>query len=488
MSHSADKVPVGRADRHLILRQNAHMSAQTGAAGRRADNAACIDKDVEQALVHCLLPNCLCSRDHDAANVAVHLMPLQHCRRRTHILDTAVRAGADNRLIHLDLRKLRSGAGIFRQMRAGDRQRNFIKIQLNGADIFSILIRLIRGIPSVAVLLHIFHRARVHRENSVFRTGFDRHITDRKAVVHSQLFNVAAELQRLVQRAVYPDEPDQIENHILAGHIRLFFAGDTHADRFRNLKPCFACGHCAAHIRRTYAGGKRAERTVGAGVRIGADHAITRHNKTLFGKQCMLDANASDFKIIRDLLRMRKLAHLKRLLRALDILIRRKMIGHKRDLMAVEHLFLAQKRELLNGNGRCDIVPQHHIQLAHNQLPRLYLAEPRLGGKQLLRHRHSHSFSSLLCNFTDAAIDRRNVRRDAGFNNIGGNRAAAEQLSVLANHYRNLTERILTLCNRFDVVLLQRNVLIDDPVDRLERSVDRAGSHRFPGKNIPVAL
>ncbi len=67
------------------------------------------------------------------------------------------------------------------------------------------------------MFFHICDRFLIDRENTIFRTGLDRHIRDRKTVVHRKTFHsLTRKLQRAVKRAVYSDLADQVKDHVLA--------------------------------------------------------------------------------------------------------------------------------------------------------------------------------------------------------------------------------------------------------------------------------
>ena len=73
-----------------------------------------------------------------------------------------------------------------------------------------------------------------------------------------------------------------MQNDVLAGNVFTKLAFQNELDCGRNLKPRLARRHTARHIRRAYARGKRAERAVGAGMRIRADYDVARNDQALF--------------------------------------------------------------------------------------------------------------------------------------------------------------------------------------------------------------
>ena len=104
-----------------------------------------------------------------------------------------------------------------------------------------------------------------------------------------------------------------------------------------HLEPCHAGGHTGGHIGGAHAGGERAQCTVGAGVAVGADDAVTRRHDAFFGQQGVLDAHLAHIVEIEDVVLVGKLAALLGLLRALDVLVGDEVVQHDGDVLFVEH-------------------------------------------------------------------------------------------------------------------------------------------------------
>ena len=66
------------------------------------------------------------------------------------------------------------------------------------------------------------------------------------------------------------------------------------------------------------------------------------------------------------------------------------------DLSRIEHL-VGDLANGLDGDGGRDVVGEHQIQIAFDQLAWLHLIQPRMGGENLLRHGHGTSQGMLLC-------------------------------------------------------------------------------------------
>ena len=130
---------------------------------------------------------------------------------------------------------------------------------------------------------------------------------------------------------------------------------------------------------------------------VGADDEVARADDALLGKQRMLDAHAAHLVVVGDTLLAREIAHDLGLLGALDVLVGDVMVGHERDLRGIEHLLNANLAEFFDGDGGGNVVGQHEVEIAFDQLTRLHFVEPRMGGEDLLRHGHGTSQGMLLC-------------------------------------------------------------------------------------------
>lgn len=68
---------------------------------------------------------------------------------------------------------------------------------------------------------------------------------------------------------------NQMQNHILAGHVGLELSGQRDLNRGGHTEPAQAGSHTSGHIGRAYASGERAQRTIGAGMGVRADDDFT---------------------------------------------------------------------------------------------------------------------------------------------------------------------------------------------------------------------
>ena len=202
---------------------------------------------------------------------------------------------------------------------------------------------------------------------------------------------VAAEFQALIKCAVDADHADEIEDDVLAGHVFVRWrAGNGDLDRFWHLQPGFTADHCSSDVGAAHAGGKCAHCAIGAGVAVGADDELTSANDALLRQEAMLNAHFADFIIMLDLVRFREIADGFALLRALDVLRRRKMVGDHSDLRIIKNGIHAHFAHFADGHRSGDIVRENHINFGGDKLTCVYFWKTCVGSDDLLCHCHSH--------------------------------------------------------------------------------------------------
>ena len=132
---------------------------------------------------------------------------------------------------------------------------------------------------------------------------------------------------------------------------------------------------------------------------VRADHQVARCDKPLLREDGVLYAAVvPNFKIVHDPLRAGKRTARRALGRRLDVLVRGEVVGDDRHLLLVEYLRLPEIRELPDRHGSGDVIPQHEVEIRHDQFPRTHLFPARVAGEDFLRHRHSHRFSPFILN------------------------------------------------------------------------------------------
>ena len=187
-----------------------------------------------------------------------------------------------------------------------------------------------------------------------------------------------------------------MQDDVLARDTGGQLAVDDELDGLGHLEPGLARGHAHAGIGGAHPRGERAQRAVGAGVAVGADDEVARAHDALLRQKRVLHAHAAHLVVVGDALLAHEIAHDLGLLGGLDVLVGGVVVGHEGDLGRIEHL-VGDLANGLDGDGGRDVVGEHQIQIAFDQLARFHLIQPRMGGENLLRHGHGTSQGMLLC-------------------------------------------------------------------------------------------
>ena len=181
-----------------------------------------------------------------------------------------------------------------------------------------------------------------------------------------------------------------MQDQILAGHPGVKLAGKHELDGRGYLEPRHTGGHACGHIGRAYTGGEGTQRTVGAGVAVRADHAVTGGDDAFFRQQGVLNAHLTDIVEVEDIVFIGELPALLGLGSTLDILIGYKVVQHDSDMLFIKHAVETGAFKLVDGHRGGDIVAQHDVQLCVDELACLDLRQSGVCGKDLLRQGHSH--------------------------------------------------------------------------------------------------
>ena len=396
MPHAPDEVPIRRGYAALALCEYAHVSAEARPACRRRDDTSCLDESPEQPLLHRLKPDALRGGDHYCPYAVRHLASAHHLCGDAHVGDASVRARSDDNLVDGYLSRIPHRPDVGRQMRERDDRFETVKVDLDRALVFGGRVCLENPRWLCVVPAQISKRLFVHGEDAVLRARLDRHVGDGEAVVHRQIRDPPArELQRLVARAVNAYHAYQVQDYVLAAHP--FSRRTVQHDLYRggDAEPSLTGGHPRRHVRRSHARRERTERTVCACVRICADHEVARRDKTLLRQKRMLDAAVVSYlEVVCDSLLLCERPHRRALGRRLDVLVGREVVWDERNLPAVEHVCPSELRKLSYRDGRGDVVAEDEVEPRHDKFPRAYGILPRMGGENLLRHRHVHFFAS----------------------------------------------------------------------------------------------
>jgi len=187
-----------------------------------------------------------------------------------------------------------------------------------------------------------------------------------------------------------------VQDQVLAGHAGAELALEHKLDGRGHLEPCHAGGHTGGHVGGANAGGEGTQCTVGAGVAVRTDDAVTGGHDAFFGQQGVLDAHLAHIVEVEDIVFVGELAALLGLGGTLDVLVGHKVVQHDGDVLFVEHAVETGALKLVDGDGGGDVVAQHDVQLCVDELACLDLGKPGMCGKDLLRQGHSHGGTLLL--------------------------------------------------------------------------------------------
>ena len=118
---------------------------------------------------------------------------------------------------------------------------------------------------------------------------------------------------------------------------------------------------------------------------VRADHEVAGDDDAALGEKGVLDAHAALLVVVRDPHLVGEVARDLGLLGALDVLVGSVVVGHEADLVAVEDAG-ADLAHGLDGDGRGDVVGEHEVEVALDELAGNDLLETGVGGEDLLGH------------------------------------------------------------------------------------------------------
>ncbi len=181
-----------------------------------------------------------------------------------------------------------------------------------------------------------------------------------------------------------------MQNNILAADP---FGGFPHQFKLncgRYLEPGFSSYHACRHIRTAHTGGKSSQCSIGTCMGIRSNDCISCNHQPLFRKKGMFDSHLSYIEIIGNFVFAGKITAAFTVFRGFNILIWNKVVHDQGNLIFMKDRIFIKFLHFLNGNRRCDIIPQYQIQFRFDQLACLYLGKPCMGCQYFLGHRHSH--------------------------------------------------------------------------------------------------
>jgi len=330
----------------------------------------------------------------------MHLVTFDHGGGFGHVLVAAVGARPDDHLVDRHVTRLGDRPRVAGQVREGHGGHDARGIDLVDLGVGGVGIRLVLGPQALGAALHVGAGHVVHGDDAALTARLDGHVADGHSARHVERGDgVAGELHGLIERAVHADHPDDVEDDVFGTHTGLERAGDVELEALGHLEPGATGGHAHCRVGGAHAGGKRAQRAVGAGVAVGADDHVARAHHALLGEKRVLHTHAAHLVVVRDLLRPGEHAHQLGLLGALDVLVGRVVVGNERHLGRVPDAFHADLGKLTDGDGCRHVVGEHQVQIALDELTGGDFLEARVGGEYLLSdgHRTGHGSLHLWC-------------------------------------------------------------------------------------------
>jgi len=209
-------------------------------------------------------------------------------------------------------------------------------------------------------------------------------------VHRERLDRLAAELHRPVERPVDPHLADRAEDQILAPHPPSQRPPVDEPDGVRHPQPHLPGRHRRGEIGAPDPCREGAERPVGAGVAVCADHEVAGDDDPLLGEEGVLDPGAAHVEVVREPLFPGELPEELRMLGRLDVLVGGEMVGHEDDARRVEDAPGARLPELLDRDRGGDVVAEGDVHRGHHDLARRYRPLPRVRREDLLDDGHSH--------------------------------------------------------------------------------------------------
>ncbi len=188
-----------------------------------------------------------------------------------------------------------------------------------------------------------------------------------------------------------------MENDVLPADPAPRTAAEDDLHALGDTEPDFAGHHDGREIGAPDAGGEGPQGTVRAGVAVGADDHVAGDDDPLLVEQDVLDSAAPAFVIVGQALLPGELPEELHLPRREDVLVGGEVVRHQDDPGGIEDLSPAGFPELVDGDGRRDVVPQGHVHAGVDEHARTDVREVGVPEKDFFGDGEAHLYSLHKC-------------------------------------------------------------------------------------------
>ena len=261
-------------------------------------------------------------------------------------------------------------------MGEGDRRLKGRQVNFVYRVVFGVSVGFIYSDGTLESALHIVESHLVDGEDAVLCASLYCHVAHREPVVYRKVFYaVSRELHALVKRAVDAYHSYDVQYQVLAAYVFRGLSVQNELNGGGYLEPACLAYHSCRHVRRAYARRERAQRAVCAGMAVGAYHKIACAYKSQLGQKSVLYAHFAYVVEVFNALFLGKYSARLALFGALNVLIGRKVIHNKRNLVLFGYILRSRFSEFPYCHGTSYVVCQHQVKLCRYQLTCLDLLE-----------------------------------------------------------------------------------------------------------------
>ena len=277
-------------DAHFVRAEHAHMAADAGAAGRRCHDRAGLHQRRDIAGGQRGAMDRLGAGRDDEARAGRDLAALHHARGHREIVERAVAAGADERLVDVTAGDLADADRVVHH-RVGQCDQRLDRGEVDRAAFLVHRIRVRHGRRERLWIarLHVVDQRVVGLEDDELGGKFGAHRGQRAARVQAHAGDAGSAVFDVLVDVRAPLAGDG-EEYVLGRHAGAECAGEVVADRLADAEPGLAGGDRVQHVRAADAARRAIERTGAAGVRVGIHQHSAGQRVSLVGDDRVADA------------------------------------------------------------------------------------------------------------------------------------------------------------------------------------------------------